>query len=264
MSLIRSATAMIERAAALSGRRLLCGVSGKDSLVVLDLCHQVLGSDLKLFHWYILEGLEAPRPALDGAKRRYGLPIHMFPHVGIITALKWGVWCDVNLDVPELRQTDIERVMKKRTDTSWMAYGHRVTDSMARRGMLKPIQGFDLKGGRVYPIWDWKTADVLAYLRKRKIAAPSMIGGTRCSGVDLTPQGLLDLKEQYPNDYERIRSAFPHVEAAVIHRRQELEKRDRERAAKRAARAALKASEIRDGAEKPKRANRRTVQPAND
>lgn len=200
---------------------IIIGVSGKDSLVVLDLCHQVFGSDNVVgFHLEILPHLECVESTLGMVERRYGIAIHRLAHPDASDYLRFSRFRKCSPTVEDkiqrnLRWADIEAVMRSRTGLEWIAQGHRITDSLQRRAMIQRHRGLMKKQRRIYPIWDWKPVDVFAYIRQKRIPVPPMFGSRidKTSGVAPgSAECMLYLKNHHPRDYQRIVSVFPGVE----------------------------------------------------
>ncbi|MCC7422554.1 MAG: phosphoadenosine phosphosulfate reductase family protein [Planctomycetaceae bacterium] len=219
--MIREAIALLESLKAEQGvDTITVGVSGgKDSLVTLDLCAKVFGpANVRAFFLFYVQGLECEEKHLRGAENRYGITIHRLPNPGLAALLRTSALRRRTPSIEQaidkqLRWTEIERIMRHRTRTDWFAYGHRITDSLQRRGMILASKGVKPKERRCYPIWDWKPADVFSYLRAKRIPLPPMYGSgrARTSGVyPGSPECLLFLRKHYPDDLERIFQVFPH------------------------------------------------------
>lgn len=227
--------ASIERALELLRRpgssSALIGLSGgKDSLVTLDLCSRVF-SDVQCFFMYVVRGLESIEAPVEAAAKRYGAKLHYVPHFSLGGYLRGGVMRPHLRDTVgwrKTRQVHIEALMRERTGLAWIAYGHRMAESLERRGMLHANSGFDEKGPRLYPIWDWTTADVWAYIRAAKIPPPPQLGRVNQGGVNLKFETLSWFAEHAPADLERIFEMFPYARA-LFHRARFAEEHAREK-----------------------------------
>jgi 3'-phosphoadenosine 5'-phosphosulfate sulfotransferase (PAPS reductase)/FAD synthetase len=210
---------------------LLAFSGGKDSLVCLDI---LAGMDLRtkgFFYHYLYpnEPLECEQRTLDIGIKRYGLEITYLPHPGLAELLRTSTlrYRDPSreMTVPKVTPNDIERVARKRTGFDWIVYGMRRTDSLQRCGMINKCGGIwrtTTKGEpvrRVYPIAEFKPADVVSYLRSRKLPIPDMFGSkiSDTSGVSPTsPECVRFLKEHWPKDYNRLLKLFPFMDHLLI------------------------------------------------
>lgn len=222
--MIRDARAMLTRLRDEQGVKAIIAAcsGGKDSLVVLDLCADVFPEVHGFFLWYV-KGLACEETHLKAAERRHGITIHRLPNPTLSAELRISHLRRISQATEQaiprtLRWNDIERVMRARTGADWFAYGHRITDSLQRRGMLKTRQGLLEKQRRIYPIWDWKPAEVVSYLRAAGIAVPPMYGSGKARTSGVYPGSvdcLLFLKEHYPEDFRKVCEVFPFATAMI-------------------------------------------------
>lgn len=224
MSLIRDALTLLEGIRDDGHDSIIVGVSGgKDSLTTLDLCTQVFPV-VHGFFMHMVPGLECEERNLRIAERRYGVTLHRLPHPGLAAALRFGHLRDGSPSLSSgidrnLSFVDVERIVRARTGSTWIAAGHRIIDSLHRRGMITKHRGRWEKFRRCYPIWDWKPKDVFAYMRAKKIPIPQMFGSsvTQTSGFDPgNPACLLFLKKHFPQDYAKVVEWFPHAESVLM------------------------------------------------
>lgn len=216
---------MLRRLAENSDNVLVALSGGKDSLVVLDLCKRSgLFKRVEAYYLYMVKGLEFFEKPVRVAAARHKVTVHMAPHPALAYALRTGE-CRLHVThkVPRVTQVDVELALRVRTGIGWLALGHRMTDSLHRRGMLHRCSGFDAPGRRVYPIWDWAPCDVHSYLRARRIPIPVPLRPSmRSNGFDLRPKTLAALRERAPRDYAKVLAIFPFAEAqlfAIVNRR---------------------------------------------
>lgn len=218
---LASAQRYLARARAAGADRFLVALSGgKDSLVSLDLAVKAIGADrVQAFFQYLVPGLRCEEAPIDYAARRYGIPITKVPHWELGRMVKYAVLRPHIAGTQGWRETklaDVEALVRQRTGCDWIVYGHRADESPERRGMLKACDGVDIARRRVYPVRWWKGRDSYAYLRHHHIPVPSMFGGARNAGVELTAECLAFLKEHHPDDYAKILEFFPFAEAVLV------------------------------------------------
>lgn len=206
--------------------RVLVGVSGgKDSIVTLDLAVSVLGASRVVpFFMRIVEGLECETGPVRRICARYGLEdaLITLPHWTLSRMYRDGVlrlYVDGAENIKRLRMADVEHWLREKTGIYWFAYGHRCVESIVRNAMLKRdgMNGCDWRGGHLYPIWDWKNADVFSYMRSKELPIPKPLGpvGVNRNGFSLTPEFLMWLRDTWPEDYARVCKVFPLAPAQI-------------------------------------------------
>lgn len=202
--------------------KVLVGLSGgKDSLVTLDLSVREFGApNVHAFFMYLVKGLRCVEATLRWCERHYKIEVDYFPHWRLGLAYKYAVYMPHRHGTDgwrDMRQVDVEQAARTKTGVEWLAYGHRMTDSIERVGMLSKNEGFDTVGRRVYPLWRWNEASVMSYLRQRKIPPPPKLTILRRSmtGVNFQEDTLLAIRERFPDDYAKIVEKFPYLPAKL-------------------------------------------------
>lgn len=190
-------------------------------MVVLDLCVKRYGArNVEAFMMYMVKGLACEMRPVERAVRRYGVELHLVPHWELPNILKRGRFGPVPDDahrMRSLRSRDIETALRERTGIPFVAYGHREVESLARLAMLRSLrpQGLDLEHWKVYPIWDWKTPSVYAYMKANGIAAPNQLGTDRAGksgGLSPeNPEAMHWLAKHHPDDFAKVERVFPLV-----------------------------------------------------
>lgn len=210
--------------------KVVVGLSGgKDSLVTLDLCVREFGaSNVGAFFMYLVKDLRCAEVTVRWAERHYKVEVHRLPHWMLGLAYKNATYMPHRTGTDkwrDMRLVDVEQLARKKTGSEWIAYGHRMADSIERVGMLNRIDGFDEVGRRAYPLWRWNEASVVAYLRARKIPTPPKLTILKraMTGVSFQEDVLLAIRDKFPDDFERILEVFPYVPAKLA--RYELQKK---------------------------------------
>lgn len=204
----------IETAAAMS-RRVLVGFSGgKDSVALLDLCTRHF-EHVEAFFMYLVPGLAFQEAALRHYEARYGIKIHRVPHFMLSEFMRYGTFRVEDFDVPIVATREVYDYTREASGCHWIACGERIADSTIRRAMMKRSGSIDTKRGRFYPLADWSKADVLAYIKQRRLFLGPESSKLGFSFRGLDGKQMATIKAAFPDDYERIRRWFPLVEGAV-------------------------------------------------
>lgn len=217
-------TAALERcraAAKLSGGQVFVGLSGgKDSLATLDIIvRSGAFSRIECFAMHLVPGLELFEMPVRAAAARYGVPVHFVPHFELSRLLKLGI---LRFHLPSDRAPsklmgpkDVELALRNQHEIDWFAYGERASDSIMRAINTMRCDGVEQKWKRLWPIWDWKTAQVLTYLKARKIPVQKNLWRANMDGISLHPLALKAIKDRCPSDYRKILEVFPLAEIQV-------------------------------------------------
>lgn len=205
----------------MSGGSIVIGMSGgKDSLAVAEVvARSGAFSRVEFLSMELIPGLEMFRRPIERAAARYGVPVHFVPHWDTARLLKHAVLRPHIVGaykITKLRLKDIELAVTKRTGIEWFAYGERAADSIVRRIYTRECDGVQAEWRRLWPIYDWKKAEVLRYLQLRRIPMPEKIGDRMTSGVSLEPRVLKHIKENHPDDYRKIEAIFPQCGAQLF------------------------------------------------
>lgn len=182
--------------------------TGKDSIVMTDLLMKYYSGEKTFVYFYLVPDLEFKETILQWYENKYGVKINRFPNANIRSLLL----------KKKIKQADGDAALRKKFDISWMAYGYKKNDSMARRGMLANLQyGIDDRQKKLYPVGEWSDKQIYAHIKLNKLALPVEYShGFDCDFYSPTGAGLLWLKRTFPNDYRKIVEVFPEYEAMAF------------------------------------------------
>src|SRR3990172_2614402 len=97
---------------------------GKDSAVVLDLCHKHF-KKLHVFFMYIVRDLSFQVSLMEWARDRYGVSILMLPHFILGSMYRYGTFRVEDYDVPVVDVSDTYAFLRNRFGCCWIAGGER-------------------------------------------------------------------------------------------------------------------------------------------
>jgi sulfate adenylyltransferase subunit 2 len=181
--------------------------TGKDSIVMTDLLIKNYQGRLEFVFLYFVDGLEIKERILRHYEKRYGIAIHRQPHFTSLS-MKTG---------KKYKMADIERGLRANYNISYIAQGYKKTDSMARRGMLARLpMGIDERNKKVYPVAEWNDKKILSYIKLNKLPLPVEYNhGLKHDFSVPDIDFILYLKNNFPDDYQKIIAEFPRLEAMV-------------------------------------------------
>jgi len=192
---------------------------GKDSIAVLDLCSQVFPKVSAWFQ-YIVEGLEVEEVNIRFAERRYGIEMLRLPSPALVNMMRAGYFMPKPIAFRRAwKFSDVMRTVRDVTGAHVLAFGHRMDESLQRRGMLsenEPHPEYSERLGKLYPLARWNAKGVYAYMRSRKIPIPQNLGRFDTSGVSLGTDVLINLRDNHPDDFAKILEVFPLAGAKIM------------------------------------------------
>jgi len=192
---------------------------GKESMAVLDLCARSFRT-VHVMHAYFVPGLEVAERQIEYAGRRWGVSVAQYQHPNFFDYLRSGVYCyeSAQASVARIKRIlfgDVLQMARRDCGADVVAIGRKRSDN---RMTLSKKRNMMREGDYIYPLYNWRQYDVLAYLQMRKIPKPES-DGRRSSSIDLTTPCLLWLHDHHPGDFKRIARYFPDV-VAVPKRRE--------------------------------------------
>lgn len=187
---------------------------GKDSAVTLDLCFKAF-PHVQPFFMYIVKGLEFQERTLRYYEKRYKTKILRVPHFMLSDFYNSGSFRERDNNVPIVKTVELYNYLREKTGMYWIAAGERIADSIVRRAMIKHSGAIDKKRGRIYPIAYWNKAQVMAYVKLNHLPLSYENRYLGFSFRSLQGKDLIKIREHFPEDYEKIKAAFPLVDAAV-------------------------------------------------
>nr|DAV56290.1 MAG TPA: phosphoadenosine-phosphosulfate reductase [Caudoviricetes sp.] len=187
---------------------------GKDSVVTLDLCMRHFDR-VAAFFMYQCPDMEFQERNLRFYERKYGIEIMRLPHFDVSPMFRYGAYRDPDWTVPVVGMNEVYDYVRSETGIYWIAAGERIADSLIRRAMIKKSGSIDEKRGRFYPISGWKKGEVVKYIKHRKLKLPVEYEKLGFSFRSIDGPNLAFIKQQFPDDYEKVLRLYPYAEAAV-------------------------------------------------
>lgn len=188
---------------------LFCSL-GKDSLVLLDMIYPRFERVVCVF-MYFVKDLEHINRWIGWVKAKYpNIEFVQVPHWNLTYILRGGMYCVPNPKVKLLKLADVVKAMQLKYGIYYTFLGMKKADGMNRRLMLN---GYDANGyennGMCYPLADYTQKEVLAYMRQHNLPQPIRYSLKASNGVGFSLDCFLWLRENYPQDLERIYQVFP-------------------------------------------------------
>lgn len=190
---------------------------GKDSLVTLDFIYPQFSRVVCVF-MYFVPNLEHIERWISWVKSRYPkIEFMQVPHWNLSYILRGGLYCVPNPNVKLIKLADVVRAVKLKTGIDYVFLGMKKADGMNRRLMLNTYKDDEyIHNGNVYPLANWTQKDVLAYMRQKNLPEPIRYSLKASSGTGFNIDCFLWLRENFPQDLQRIYRTFPMSERILF------------------------------------------------
>lgn len=198
-------------------------LSGKDSIVMLDLCYGKFKRIVLVF-MYIVKNLEHIMRYYRYAKAKYpNIEIVQVPHYALFYYIKTG-YMGIRQDEKQRQWTlaEITDKLRKKLGIEWACYGFKQSDSLNRRLMLRSYvdgkEAINWETKKFYPLSTYKNGDVADYILEHRLKNPEACGTNKqSSGVDVEDIKYQNfLKAYYPQDLEKIYEVFPMARIIML------------------------------------------------
>jgi 3'-phosphoadenosine 5'-phosphosulfate sulfotransferase (PAPS reductase)/FAD synthetase len=182
--------------------------TGKDSIVTADLLFKHYPGEKKLVFLYFVQGLSIKQKIIEYYEKRWNTKIDQHPNF---------IHLNMKQDKKKYKLSDIERGLRAKYNISWIAQGVRRDESLARRGMLASCEyGIDERQRKIYPVADFSAKQIMAYIKFNNLRLPPEYNhGWKHDFSTPDVEGLVYLKNNFPEDYRKVIAEFPHLEAMV-------------------------------------------------
>ena len=219
---------MCEKMAAECDTAILAFSTGKDSIAAWLQLRRYF-KRIVPYYCYIVPGLSFIEDSLKYYEDFFGCHIYRLPHKALLS------WVSACVDQPpnriaiinEMLYTsdydesiigDIIRNCAKLPDAAYVANGIRMADSPFRRISIVQHGAINHNEKRFYPVYDWKKEDLIRAFDESNVKLPVdyRLFGRTFDGTDY--RFLKPIKEEYPEDYQKILDWFPFAELEIARR----------------------------------------------
>ena len=198
-------------------------LSGKDSIVLLDLCYKKFKRVIVVF-MYLVKDLEHIMRYYNYAKAKYSnIEFVQVPHYALFNYIKTG-YMGIKQNTTQRQWTlaDITEKLREKLGVEWACYGFKQSDSLNRRLMLRSYtdgkEAINWKTKKFYPLSTYKNKEILDFILDHRLKNPEVCGTNKqSSGVDIEDiEYQKYLKELYPADLEKIYKVFPMARIVML------------------------------------------------
>ena len=198
-------------------------LSGKDSIVLLDLCYKKFKQVIVVF-MYLVKDLEHVMRYYNYAKAKYpNIEFVQVPHYALFNYIKTG-YMGIKQNTKQRQWTlaDITEKLREKIGVEWACYGFKQSDSLNRRLMLRSYtdgkEAINWKTKKFYPLSTYKNKEIMDFILDHRLKNPEVCGTNKqSSGVDIEDVEYQKyLKELFPEDLEKIYKVFPMARIVML------------------------------------------------
>lgn len=198
-------------------------LSGKDSIVLLDLCYKKFNRVIVVF-MYLVKDLKHIMRYYNYAKAKYpNIEFVQVPHYALFNYIKTGyMGIKQNTKQRQWTLTDITDKLREKIGVEWACYGFKQSDSLNRRLMLRSYtdgkEAINWKTKKFYPLSTYKNKEIMDFILDHRLKNPEVCGTNKqSSGVDIEDVAYQKyLKELFPEDLEKIYKVFPMARIVML------------------------------------------------
>ena len=198
-------------------------LSGKDSIVLLDLCYKKFKRVIVVF-MYLVKDLEHIMRYYNYAKAKYpNIEFVQVPHYALFNYIKTGyMGIKQNTKQRQWTLSDITDKLREKIGVEWACYGFKQSDSLNRRLMLRSYtdgkEAINWKTKKFYPLSTYKNKEIMDFILDHRLKNPEVCGTNKqSSGVDIEDVEYQKyLKELFPKDLEKIYKVFPMARIVML------------------------------------------------
>ena len=198
-------------------------LSGKDSIVLLDLCYKKFKRVIVVF-MYLVKDLEHVMRYYNYAKAKYpNIEFVQVPHYALFNYIKTG-YMGIKQNTKQRQWTlaDITEKLREKIGVEWACYGFKQSDSLNRRLMLRSYtdgkEAINWTTKKLYTVSTDKNKEIMDFILDHRLKNPEVCGTNKqSSGVDIEDiEYQKYLKELYPSDLEKIYKVFPMARIVML------------------------------------------------
>ena len=218
---MKRATEIIDKVSQKTDRVILFhSASGKDSIALLNLLAPKF-KEVVCAYMYIVKDLQHINRYISYAINKYSnVKFVQIPHFALTSYRKVGyMGCAKNERQKLLTMAKLTDIVRERYGIDWAFFGFKQSDSLNRRTMLRTYEdeAINWKSKKCYPLSQYKNKDILAYIEREGLIKPERYGNAQSAGTNISDMDyLLWLRENFPQDLQKILKEFPLVERLIF------------------------------------------------
>lgn len=212
---------MAERTGGVTLLRFSCG---KDAIASYIQLKRYFHKIVPIYH-YLHPDLDFINESLDYYEKVFDTKIIRVPNQKLYEHLNRGLFQDfttwkavLKMNLPDFDNDDANQMVKddlELDDNVFTAIGVRSADSLNRRRTIIKYGAINENRKTFYPVYDWNMEKLIEEIKKSGIKLPIdyKIWGKSFDGLDY--RFIKPLKDNFPNDYEKLKQYFPLIDVEL-------------------------------------------------
>lgn len=208
-----------------SGVTLLAFSTGKDALCAWVELRKYFRTIIPVYY-YLIPGLSFIEKTLVYYEDFFQTKIIRLPNPNLHRMLNAGVfqtrssWKVVqSFAFPNKKREELCEYVKEDFGIDkgvYTAIGNRAADSLMRQRAITKYGAVNHKIKTFFPVYDFKIADVIKSISEAGVKLPMdyHVWGKTFDGLDY--RFIKPVKDRWPDDYEKIKSFFPLIDAEIL------------------------------------------------
>ena len=205
---------------------LMCSL-GKDSIVTLDMIAPRFRKIYAYFMFFV-KGLEHIERWVSWVRARYpNVEFYQIPHWNLTYILRSGLYCTPHPRQKLLKLADVQKAIRLKHGCQWVFLGMKKADGMNRNLMISRFRDSHYTDNyQAYPLAEFSQKQILSYMKMHRLPMPVMYSlstssddakvGKASNGIGFNLDCMLWLRENWPQDLERIYQTFPLARRVLL------------------------------------------------
>jgi 3'-phosphoadenosine 5'-phosphosulfate sulfotransferase (PAPS reductase)/FAD synthetase len=174
-------------------------------------------------YFYGIPNLEFIKKQVDYFENYFDTKIIQLPHPTLVDQLNYGLFMGINeiriinrLQFPDVKYDSFFDLLREKYGEMYVAIGNRACDNVQRYTSFITHGAINRNRRTFWPVFDFTDSHVLQIIQENNVKLPidyKMFGKT-FDGMQ--ERFLLPLKNEFPEDFERIKAIFPLVELELL------------------------------------------------
>lgn len=195
---------------------------GKDSIASWLFAKKYFKKIIPVY-FYGIPNLSFIKRQVEYFENYFDTHIIQLPHPTLVDQLNYGLFMGINeiriinrLNFPDVKYDSFFDLLREKYGEMYVAIGNRACDNVQRYTSFITHGVVNEKRRTFWPVFDFTDSDVYDIIKESNVKLPIdyKLFGKTFDG--LQERFLLEVKREFPEDFERIKEIFPFVELELL------------------------------------------------